>query len=496
MSTLNIVHEEYYESDDSANPIKHSMSDDVNSKSENCRRRIKKIEKSLPYLLAKSIIEFVTIIFILVYFLILHYLEINNNPGDLLYPIVSFWFIHLLIIVPLKVWRRGMQEFWENLFMTFTWLVEVIVIALSLYEGATNVYDHVRIVVGFGRWFRVILFYILNQSLITILSQKCRRSSKFEIDMINRVSNLEGLLNEILIKNQSKDEVIKAGINRALILAKKIKKQSKPRNKLPVATILNEVVEVEEPTIKKFDYDEIDQKLKEVQFRNESFFKEAFDFVNMEQEYSIKLTLDSIRDLEFDIFDLEQKSDGNELYITIMHLMQKEGYFNELNINQKKLRNFAYVVQREYNNVLYHNKTHASDVCQTSYYFMFTWDFNTIGNLERIEQAWMLLSGVVHDIDHPGFNNIFMINTKNPLAIRYNDVAVLESYHIATAFKIMLEHNECSIFENLTKEEFNKARKIMVGLVLSTDMARHFPDMGKFKSRVENENFNPKGDDK
>lgn len=140
--------------------------------------------------------------------------------------------------------------------------------------------------------------------------------------MINRVSNLEGLLNEILIKNQSKDEFIKVGINRALILAKKIKKQSKPRNKLPVSNILNEVAEVAEPTAKKFDYDEIDQKLKEVQFRNESYFKEAFDFVDMEQEYSIKLTLESIRELEFDIFDLEQKSDGNELFITIMHLMK------------------------------------------------------------------------------------------------------------------------------------------------------------------------------
>lgn len=107
----------------------------------------------------------------------------------------------------------------------------------------------------------------------------------------------------------------------------------------------------------------------------------------MEQEYSIKLSLQNIRELEFDIFDLEQKSDGNELFITLMHLMQKENYLADLKISQKKLRNFTYVIQKEYNDVTYHNKTHASDVCQTSYFFMFTCDFITIGNLDRVEQA-------------------------------------------------------------------------------------------------------------
>lgn len=496
MSTLNIVHEEHYESDDSANPIRHSISDEMHPSNDNWKRIMHKIEKGLPYLFTKSLLEIVTIVFILVYFLIIHYIETNNNPGALLYPIVSFWFIHLFLIITPKVFSRGIQEFCESLSLTITCLIEVIVIALSLYEAIENVANHVYIIIGFGRCFRIILFYILTQTFYTLLIHKCKKSSRFEIDMINRVSNLESLLNEVLIKNQSKDEIVHVGISRALLLAKKMKKQSRPRNQLPVGSILNEVAEIEEPWEKKFDFNQIDSKIKEVQFRNESYFKEAFDFISMEQEYSIKLTLDNIRELEFDIFDLEQKSNGNELFITLMHLMQKESYLDDLKISQKKLRNFAYVIQNEYNNVMYHNKTHASDVCQTSYYFMFTWDFIKVGSLDRVEQAWMLLSGAVHDIDHPGYNNIFMINTKSPLAIRYNDMAVLESYHVATAFRIMVEHSDWFIFDNLNKDEYNKVRKIIVGLVLATDMARHFPDMGRFKGRVESPNFDAKGEDK
>lgn len=42
--------------------------------------------------------------------------------------------------------------------------------------------------------------------------------------------------------------------------------------------------------------------------------------------------------------------------------MNKEDYVRDFRINQKKLRNFAYAVQSSYNDITYHNKTHASDV--------------------------------------------------------------------------------------------------------------------------------------
>lgn len=123
----------------------------------------------------------------------------------------------------------------------------MVVISLTLYEAAANVSDHVHIIVGFGRCFRIILFYILTLSFYSILNHKCRKSNRFEIDMINRVSNMESLLNEILTKNQSKDEIVHVGVSRALLLYKKMKKQSRPRNQLPVGSILNEVAHIEEP---------------------------------------------------------------------------------------------------------------------------------------------------------------------------------------------------------------------------------------------------------
>jgi hypothetical protein len=127
---------------------------------------------------------------------------------------------------------------------------------------------------------------------------------------------------------------------------------------------------------------------------------------------------------------------------------------------------------------------------------MFTCDFNSVAQFDKLEQMCMLIGGFVHDTDHPGYNNMYFVNTKAPLALRYNDAAVLESYHSAMAFKIMLCNDQCNIFENLSPENFKLARKHILHNVLATDMARHFGDMGKFNNRVISDDFSPSSGDK
>ena len=165
-----------------------------------------------------------------------------------------------------------------------------------------------------------------------------------------------------------------------------------------------------------------------------------------------------------------------------MHLLSKDGYIRELNTSAKTMRYFAYTIQQNYNPVTYHNKTHAADVCQTFYYFMKNSDFIGTANLSKTEQACSIIAALVHDIDHPGYNNMYIINTHHELAVRYNDLAVLESYHAATAFKIMAEDQKCNILKQLPKKQFAIVRKLIITLVLSTDMSRHFG--GKFSDFV------------
>jgi hypothetical protein len=44
------------------------------------------------------------------------------------------------------------------------------------------------------------------------------------------------------------------------------------------------------------------------------------------------------------------------------------------------------------------------------------------------------IANMIHDYEHPGYTNQFVIRTKHPLAIRYSDSQVLEHHHLAAAF--------------------------------------------------------------
>lgn len=63
----------------------------------------------------------------------------------------------------------------------------------------------------------------------------------------------------------------------------------------------------------------------------------------------------------------------------------------------------------------------------------------------------LIVAGACHDHEHPGVNNIYLMETRDPLAIRYNDVSVLENHHVASSFATMLEP-DCNFMEKFTKE--------------------------------------------
>ncbi len=52
------------------------------------------------------------------------------------------------------------------------------------------------------------------------------------------------------------------------------------------------------------------------------------------------------------------------------------------------------------------------------------------GALQVCSAYW---SAAVHDFEHGGVNNDFLIKTAHPLAITYNDQSPLENHHLAAA---------------------------------------------------------------
>ena len=84
--------------------------------------------------------------------------------------------------------------------------------------------------------------------------------------------------------------------------------------------------------------------------------------------------------------------------------------------------------------------------------------------LTPLEIFAALFASTIHDADHPGLTNQYLINTSSELALMYNDESVLENHHLAVAFKI-LQYPECDIFVNLTKKQRQMVRKMVIDMV-------------------------------
>jgi len=47
-------------------------------------------------------------------------------------------------------------------------------------------------------------------------------------------------------------------------------------------------------------------------------------------------------------------------------------------------------------------------------------------------------AALVHDFEHLGVNNDYLIKSFHPLAVMYNDISPLENHHVAAAVRVML----------------------------------------------------------
>ena len=193
-------------------------------------------------------------------------------------------------------------------------------------------------------------------------------------------------------------------------------------------------------------------------------------------------------------------------------------FVDDWKIPPQKLCNYLRVIQQDYHAANpYHNAIHAADVVQALHSMIqmalqndttttTTTTTNFLQSCPNIQIFAILLSAVVHDVDHPGKNNAFQTKLKTDLAVLYNDSSVLENWHAACAFARMLgvtfedgiqsttravltqpnnnNNSECNLLSNATSDEFDAIRSLMIEAVLHTDMTKHFAMVDSVKGMI------------
>ncbi|VDP67888.1 unnamed protein product [Schistosoma mattheei] len=164
----------------------------------------------------------------------------------------------------------------------------------------------------------------------------------------------------------------------------------------------------------------------------------------------IETCLSNFDKWDFNIFDLERLTSKKPLTYLGMKILDSFNALSVLRVPSQILVGWLTVIEEHYHvDNPYHNATHAGDVLQASAYFL---QHSLIRSIcTNIDEVATLLAAIVHDVDHPGKTNPFLVNSNDPLAILYNDIAVLESHHAAVSFELTLRSPDINIFQNLTR---------------------------------------------
>ncbi|XP_034439679.1 cAMP-specific 3',5'-cyclic phosphodiesterase 4D-like isoform X6 [Hippoglossus hippoglossus] len=205
--------------------------------------------------------------------------------------------------------------------------------------------------------------------------------------------------------------------------------------------------------------------------------------VSAPHESLLAKEIDDVNRWGLDIFKIAEYS-GNRPLTVIMHsIFQERDLFKTFKIPVDTFITFMMTLEDHYHaDVAYHNNIHAADVVQSTHVLLSTPALEAV--FTDLEIMAALFASAIHDVDHPGVTNQFLINTSSELAVMYNDASVLENHHLAVGFKLLQEDN-CDMFQNLSKKLKESLRKMVIDMVLATDMSKHMNFLADMKTMVE-----------
>mmetsp|Transcript_33254 Transcript_33254/g.105273 ORF Transcript_33254/g.105273 Transcript_33254/m.105273 type:complete len:562 (-) Transcript_33254:99-1784(-) len=200
---------------------------------------------------------------------------------------------------------------------------------------------------------------------------------------------------------------------------------------------------------------------------------------------------------QLDGMALARATDSRPLSSLGTYLFSRLGLVEHFQLDEQKLRCFFDKLSCGYDAANpYHNQSHAASVLHAMHALL-----EHGGIAEVAAAAWLgpsasegsggvqllrmacLLAAAVHDYEHLGVSNDFLVATSHDRALRYNGKQVNEQHHVEAAFAL-LQQPECDFLASLPKGDFHQLHRLVIGLVLGTDMATNGSTIKLFNEAV------------
>ncbi|KAF8764474.1 cGMP-inhibited 3' like protein [Argiope bruennichi] len=234
--------------------------------------------------------------------------------------------------------------------------------------------------------------------------------------------------------------------------------------------------------------------------------------------------LNRINEWDYPIFELKEQAKDLVLSQMCYKVFREVGLFDAFKIPVQEFLNYFHALESGYREKPYHNRMHAADVLQGVYYltsqpipgftqipsdatdsplhktsesasasmhrpsFAAEVSYGVMGaNYPALELMALYAATAMHDYDHPGRTNAFLVATYAPQAILYNDRSVLENHHAASAWNLFLSRPEFNFLCHLDTAEFKRFRFLVIECILATDLKRHFEIVAEFNAKANDD---------
>ncbi|XP_074498007.1 cGMP-inhibited 3',5'-cyclic phosphodiesterase 3A-like isoform X2 [Sebastes fasciatus] len=247
-------------------------------------------------------------------------------------------------------------------------------------------------------------------------------------------------------------------------------------------------------------------------------------------EPELEPLMSQLNNWNFPIFSLVEKTHGKTgciLSQVSYKLFEDTGLFETFRIPVHEFMNYFHALENGYRVIPYHNRIHATDVLHAVWYLttqpvpglpvlltengIHTDSDNSItpgatgflvskmnsvledgygslaGLIPGLELMALYVAAAMHDYDHPGRTNAFLVATSAPQALLYNDRSVLENHHAASAWNLFMSRPEYNFLANLEHVEFKRFRFLVIEAILATDLKKHFDFLAEFNAKVGDE---------
>lgn len=196
--------------------------------------------------------------------------------------------------------------------------------------------------------------------------------------------------------------------------------------------------------------------------------------------YDLEKVFEDITKWRFDAFKFYDICGSQIISCMIFKLFNSYDITSKFEVPLASLKSFCTAIYEGYSSSNpYHNAIHAVDVIHRFNYFILSG--NLMKYISDLDIMAALLAATIHDFQHPGVNNEFLIKKKHAKAVRYNDMSVLENHHLASAFAVLLDQN-CDITIALTEDQYWVLRTSIIKMVMCTDLKFQEDTIGSFKN--------------